>query len=312
MSNGRIIDKLRKVLALTNSPEEGEAQAAAETLQRLLTEYNLSMADLEQRGQDKPGVEEKAHDLGKAAFQWKLDLAEVMAEHYYCWPLIDRKTKTVKFVGRPDNVDSFQLLYGWVIDQIKRIASEERQRHLAETAEHVDPLRWQLHFGLGCVSRLSTRLREMKERESTSTVTALVLSHKTEISDFMEQKYGVRIDGKRTKADEKWRAEYEERQRTKAELKERDIEAYYRAYPWERPLTPEQQAAQQKANEEWERKEARKARRRTGRAPRGMSDAEYRREEQAYTANRAGRSAGDRVNLQPFIDGQKKEDKKLA
>jgi len=125
MNGEKLFDKLRKLLALTTSPVEGEAHAAAHKLQELLTEHNLNVADLESRGQAKPAVREDKHDLGKAAFKWKLDLAEVMADHYYCFPLVDRYTKTVAFVGRPDNIKSLQMLYGWVIDQIKRIGSEE-------------------------------------------------------------------------------------------------------------------------------------------------------------------------------------------
>jgi hypothetical protein len=303
--NDRIIDKLRKVMAMTQSPVEAEAQTAMEMLQRLLTQYNLEMADLEQRGaQTKPGITEQAHDLGKAAFNWKLDLAETIAEHYYCWGMVDRYSKTVKFVGRPDNVESLKMLYAWVIDQIKRISSEERKRWQEESGEHVDPLRWQVNFGLGVVSRLGVRLREIRERQA-SDVTAIVLSHRTEISDFMEEKYGRRVDGRKTKQEEEWDRQYMERQAAKQRLKETDIEAYYNAYPHERPLTPEQQTAQQKELEKWEKRAARNAARRVGRV-RYMNADERRKQDQAYEANMAGRSSADKVNLEPFLkDGKK-------
>jgi hypothetical protein len=93
MTESRILDKLRKILALVNSPEEGEALAAAEMLQKLLTDHNLSMADLEKKGSKAAPVTESGHDLGKAAFKWKLDLAEVIAEHYFCHGIIDRYSK---------------------------------------------------------------------------------------------------------------------------------------------------------------------------------------------------------------------------
>src|SRR2546423_3993388 len=118
----KLLDRLRKILALTESPVEGEAQAAAMKLQELLTEHNLSIADLEKRGHQAPPVGESAHDLGKAGFTWKLDLAETIADHYFCHAIVSRYRKTVSFVGRPDNVDSLQMLYTWVIDQIKRIS----------------------------------------------------------------------------------------------------------------------------------------------------------------------------------------------
>lgn len=299
MTNDRIIDKLRKVLAMTGSPVEAEAQTAAEMLQRLLTEHNLDIADLEARGAaTKPQVKEDNHDLGKAAFAWKLNLAEEIADHYFCWSLVDRTAKTVRFVGRPDNVESLKMLYAWIIDQIKRISSDERKLWMAEHNEHVDPLRWQVNFGLGIVSRLGHRLQELKERQ-TITETALVLSHKSEISDYLEQHYGNRIDGRKTQATLEWERQWAERQAAKDLLKSTDIEAYYNAYPWERPLTPEQQIAQQKANEKWEKRQRRNAARRTGGGRQRATD--WVKEEQAYQAHSAGRKSADKVNLEPFL-----------
>lgn len=205
----KLHDRLRKILELTRSGNEKEAQSAAYRLQQLLTEHNLSMADLERKGAAAPGVREQGHDLGKAAFKWKLDLAEGIAEFYYCVPLIDRRTKTVAFVGRPDNVEGLTMLYGWVIDQIKAIATTERRVHFDETGEHIDPLRWQINFGVGAVERLVVRLQEMKSRATEDLarneegdVVGLALHHATEASDYLEVKYGYRKDGKRTKADQ--------------------------------------------------------------------------------------------------------------
>jgi Protein of unknown function (DUF2786) len=305
-NNSRILDKLRKVLALTNSPMEGEAQAALATLQRLLADYNLSMADLEVSGAAvRPGVKEAAHDLGKAAFAWKFDLADAMADHYFCWAITDRgPAKSVAFIGRPDNVESLKMLYSWVIDQIRRIASDERKAYLAaHPEEHIDPLRWQLHFGLGIVSRISDRLTEIRDRNS-SKETSLVLSHRTEISDYMEEKYNRRVDGQPTKREQEWERQWRERQAAKAALKVADIEAYYNAYPWERPLTPEQQEEQAKEQAKADARYARNARRRRGRSGPRYTEADAAREEQAYTANRAGRKSADKVNLEPFLDGK--------
>jgi hypothetical protein len=287
---------------------EGEAQAAAAMLQKMLDQHNLSVADLEKRGAKKPGVKEEAHDLGKAAFKWKLNLADAIAEHYYCAPLVDHYAKTVRFVGRPDNVESLLMLYAWVIDQIKRISAEERRNHFIRTNEHVDPLRWQVNFGLGAVSRLRDRLAD-EAAARTSDSTALVLSHRSEASDYLEEKYGFRIDGQKTKRererDERYRVEQERREKLKAE----DPEAYYAEFPWERPLTPEQQAEidrqQAAADKKWARREQARQRRweRSGGRVRYESDKQYAARVQGQTARAAGREAAGRVNLRPFVEG---------
>lgn len=307
-----LIDKMRKILALTTSPVEGEAQAAAAMLQKFLEQHNLSMADLEKRGAAKPVVQEQGHDLGKAAFKWKLDLADAIAEHYFCVPLVDRYTKTVRFVGRPDNVASLLMLYGWIINQIKAISSEERRFHFIRTNEHVDPLRWQVNFGIGAVERLKARLVEdAKARSSEST--ALVVHHQSEASDFLEEKYGFRLDGQKTKRERERDEERARRLEYLRNLKETDPEAYYAECPWDRPLTPEQQAAADASNAAWEKAWAKKEAARARRRRQGAGVVRYRYEtaeegrkrQQGAAAEGAGRAAADRVNLRPFVDGGK-------
>ena len=318
MNDDKIIDKLRKVLALTNNPNEHEAQAAAETLQRLLTQYNLGMADLEKRGKAlAPGVKEQEHDLGKAAFKWKLNLARDIAEHYYCIGLVDDISKTVKFIGRPENVESLQMLYKWLIDQIKQISAVERRNHFVRTNEHVDPLRWQVNFGLGVVSKLGQRLRELKARQNEAMsrnddgdVTALAVHHTSEANDYMEKKYGYRKDGKETATQRAYRERYEQREAEWQRMKVEDPTAYYTARPWEKTddmKTEAELAAERKEREREAKKEAARERRRRNSSHIGRwrprSEESERKDAQAYEARSRGRESADKVNLQPFVTG---------
>jgi hypothetical protein len=297
----RLVERLQKVLALTTSPVEGEAHAAAAILQRLLTEHNLSIADLEKKGASAPTMEERGHDLGKAAFKWKLNLADIVAEHFYCVSLTSHREKTVKFVGRPDNVESLGMLYAWLIDQIKRISAEERREHQKTTGEHIDPLRWQVSFGVGAVERLERRLQELKRsREANAAANeenALVVTLLTEVNDYLEKNHGMRRDGKRTKDMEQWLARWDKERAEKDALKRSNPEEYYRRFPDEHP----DKVAER--NREYEKREARNARRRTGRAHRAETPEQARKREQSESAEDSGRASADRINLQPFIEG---------
>lgn len=321
----RLHDRLAKLLSLTKSGSEAEAQAAATRLQELLTEHNLSVADLERRGQAAPGVREDRHDLGKAAFGWKLDLAEGIASFYYCVPLVDRKAKTVAFVGRPDNVEGLQMLYAWIIEQVKDIARQARRDHFDQTGEHIDPLRWQVNFGEGAVWRLVERMEEMKARQvediprnAEGDIVGLALHHATEASDYLEVKYGYRRDGKRTKREQESIERYQAREAEREELKARceaagDMEPYYKLHSWDRPDTPEEEEARRIRNEKYiadlRKKDARNARRRTGGGGREAA-IDWDKEDQQSTAREAGRIGADKVNIQPFIGGQTGTDRK--
>lgn len=330
--DAKLIEKLRKVQALTSSPDEGEAAAAANMLRRLLVEHNLEISDLEARGEAaRPGVEERERDEGAALFRWKRDLASGLAPHYFCAPLVrdlGGNRGSLTFVGRPDNVDALLMLYGWLVDQVKEIARKERRAHQERTGEHVDPLRWQLHFGLGAVQRLVDRVEERARRqaEESAKCTALVVSHATEVSDYLEKEYGFRADGQPTAKEReeraardaqiaRWRAETAEWEA----LRERDPEAAYKLRPWERPapeLTEAEKAERAKreakdrarrAKEDaaWRR---RQQRRDEAEARRERSPEARRRREQARRAEGAGYSAADRINLEPFIEGPSNDD----
>lgn len=310
--NTDLLAKLRKVLAMTNSPVEAEAQTAAAILQRILTEHNLSMADLEQKGgHGAPVVNKDSYDLGKAGFAWKLDLAETIATYYFCHPIIDRHYKTVHFVGRPDNVESLKMLYGWVIDQIKRISAEERTKHKEQSGEHVDPLRWQVNFGIGAVERLGQRLRDQRKKdEADANTTALTVHHACEISDWLESQGQSRIDGRLTKQEQEAQENWERRQKERERLKVTNPDAYYNLYPWERPLTAAQQLEADAKAEKDAKRYARNASRRTGRSHyRYESDKEREQRHQASKANDAGRNASNRINLQPFVGDAKTKTK---
>lgn len=193
MTDQNLLDKLAKILALTTSPVEGEAQAAAAMLAKLLAKHNLQMADLEAKGAAKPGVIENRVDLGKAAFQWKIDLATFIAEHYFCKVLIlkrHRRGKVLLFLGRPDNVQAFEMLYRWLVEQVQRIAKEERRTYIETTGDHVDPLRWQVNFGMGAAQRLGQRLGNLKRQQAADTK-ALVIHHAEEIDLWTQQTYGT-------------------------------------------------------------------------------------------------------------------------
>lgn len=335
--NNKIVDRCRKLLALTESPNEHEAALAMETLNRFLTEHNLSIADLEKKGAKAPPVGEHGYDLGKAAFKWKLDLAEGIAEHYYCAAIVNRKIKTISFVGRPDNVEALQMLYAWVIDQIKELSRKSRREHFDATGEHIDPLRWQLQFGEGIVPRLIDRLKEMKtraeedmSRDAFGNVTALAVHHQSEVSDFLEKEHGYRTDGKQTQADQdrekRWadwdkrrEEEREKHDKLKAECEANgDMGPYYEAYPYNHPdKIAEAKAKLEKAQKEEDRKDRARERRRNASGYYEREDERWERKQerrdrvendpQKVAARAAGKSNADKINLQPFVtDGKPK------
>lgn len=351
LANEKLMSRLRKVLALKSSSSEGEAAAAAATLARLLEKHNLDIADLEARGQEKPGISEAEFDLGRSAWEWKTNLSAVLAEHYHCVAIVRHghvgkqqhyKVTGVAFVGRPDNAKSLHMLYTWLVGQIQEFSREERRTHAATTGEHVDPLRWQLHFGIGAVERLGERLVERRQREAEQAGTALAIRLGGEVSDHLEEKYGYRADGGETKV-EKARREAQEAasklydlERAEEEAKAAalknagDLEGYYALRPWERPEVPveetglqrEKREAKEEREEARDRKRYAKERAKWRRQDEAREEREYaaerrrrndpahrRRLRQSQDANAAGNAAANRLQLEPFLETDAKPTK---
>lgn len=168
----------------------------------------------------------------------------------------------------------------------------------------MDPLRWQVNFGIGAAQRVRDRLVAQQQAEADAAGTALVLHHRSEVNDFIEDKYGRRYDGQQTRAQQESIARYEQMLAERDASKSADkinlsLEEFYAKYPDEDPKVQAEREA------EWakERKRLeRNAARRTGRRGRQV---DWHKEEQAGDARSAGRKAGDRVNLTPFVEGPK-------
>jgi len=315
-----IQEKLKKILDLReNAGTEGEAKAAAAMLARLLAKHNLEISDLEGIGAAvAPELVEGINDIGKGKFEWKFDLADTIAEFYYCYSL-SSKYDGVKFAGRPENVTALNMLYSWLVEQIRVIARKERKVHIADTGEHIDGLRWQISFGKGAVSRLGEMLRKKQREDQDAAGTALVRHHGTEISDYLEKTRGYRVDGQKTKAeqecDAKWEARIDKRKALKAKCKAAgDMEPFYVAYPSLRPATDEQKEIDAAYWEKEAKKDAARERRNAKRrdkyaeencwrdAPREKA-VDYRKLRQQSTAEDSGYAAGNQINLEPFIEG---------
>ena len=299
----KLLSKLKKVYALAEQGVDGEAINATNLLHRLLMQHGLTIADLEQKGQEKPKISSAAYSSVPVTVQWKLDLAKVIAKHFFCHALIGwHKEGIVTFIGRPDHVENVQMLYKWLQDQILRFSITEFQKN---REEGMNQYFWMVRFGEGVVSRLGDRLIAERDRMNNDVgATTLVVSYNTENSDYLEEHYGFRTDGKLTVQQERWKKQDAE----DAILKATDIEAYYAKYPYQRPttsveLTPEQEIAakreQKKREERWRREDEQ----------RRMEDALRPKENWYHSqlATAAGKVACEDLNLQPFIESPKED-----
>ncbi len=192
--DSKLIETLTKVLALCDSPNEGEAANAAGHLARLLEKHNLTVAELEAAGQEVAAIIEKRIPLSKGAPSgWRTHLALDLAETYFCQVMLgsagpSRRTSALFFVGRPDNVATLNAVYEFLVKQLCRMSRESRREHIEIWNEVVNANQWQASFCAGAIYRIGERL-EAERATRGSQVQALVLQRDREAREYVDENY---------------------------------------------------------------------------------------------------------------------------
>ena len=118
-----IREKIKKLMALADSPNEGEAKAALLKARQLMAEHKLTEIDLETLKSENVitiGTDISFTSLSNA---WAGELSAVIAEHYCCRAFSSRiagkKTSFIGFVGIEDDVQVCERIFRYACDYIK-------------------------------------------------------------------------------------------------------------------------------------------------------------------------------------------------
>ncbi len=354
-ANDKVIDRVRKLMALANNKgaTEAEAQNAAAMAQRILQDNGLSMAQIERAGkaaqaEEMGGKREKKNTDRRAMYRWQRELMEALAKNNFCLALEDvierfdgrkmRKSKTYILIGREINVITTTIMYDYLSQTVRRLATTEGYDHAGNERDH--------HIFLeGATSRIIERLDDQRaEREAederrakeekartqhpsaapSSGGALIVLSdvYGSETDLNNDHRYGLEpgTTAQRRRDEEaeaeRWRKQQAEIRARRDEMYEKLIKggmdedvAMHMAY---NGMT-EERAREYVAEAEEERKKAAKRaqrqsyRPRSGGSYRGPSQAEMREQERRNSqAYRDGYKKGDAVSLNQQIDEQKK------
>jgi hypothetical protein len=212
----QVLDKVKKLLALSKSPSEAEAAAALAKAGVLLAKHGLSMAEVQQ----EEDVQEAVLLEKKRLRAWESFLVAVVCKATFTEALHyrTRAVGRILLIGREVNIVTAGELFAY----LHRLILILGRAHSPSIA-HVDS------FRQGLVQRIGERLAEQyregqgpeqrkdknqpdTEADSGATTTALVMqadaaSH-IENHEFIKQKYGkttTRKTGRRVEAESYYR-----------------------------------------------------------------------------------------------------------
>lgn len=170
-NNNRIIEKIRKLLALANSCNEHEAALAASHAQRLLAEHNLALADIETT--PRP---EKADRIETAAARslpkWVRHLTAGVSNAFDCRAIHHPANGKLTFIGVGADVQVAVYTFTYLDRSVRKLCSNYMKKH---TADSIVPRQRELirqSYYLGAVSTINQMLAEQKK---STPVTAVAL-----------------------------------------------------------------------------------------------------------------------------------------
>lgn len=147
-----IKEKIAKLLALAESPNEHEAKAALLKARTLMARYKLRPEEIKQGGEPKVKEVLTGITCTKMTNAWASQLAAIVAEHYCCKSYRSRysgaKKVEIGLVGLEDDLEVctriFKYAYDCVLAHCKEIRTKYRDCY---TAAHVRELANAYGFG---------------------------------------------------------------------------------------------------------------------------------------------------------------------
>jgi hypothetical protein len=169
----RIVERIKKLLALSSSQNPHEAALAAAKAQELLFRHNLSLSMVEAalEGGSSAYVSDRFDSGGW--MHWRLRLLSAVARNNFCRGVSYQGTRDVGIVGEPHNVTVVKHLYAFLVREVLRLADlgVKEQHGLDEEESRA----WKRSFYLGAVRTIAQRLATQRQRDISADPQAAAL-----------------------------------------------------------------------------------------------------------------------------------------
>lgn len=168
MEKTPIIEKIKKLLALANSSNEHEAALAASHAQRLLSEHNLAMADIEATHKpDKADTVETT--VSKTLPKWLRYLSAGVSTAFDCQAVHHPATGKMTFIGVGADVQIAVYTFAYLDRTVRKLCTNYMKHHVSTAIANRHRELHRQSYYLGAVSTITTRLREQKIQTPITT-----------------------------------------------------------------------------------------------------------------------------------------------
>lgn len=130
----RVVGRIQKLLALADSPEKNEAEAAMRAARRLLLKHNLSLAEAQVEAHH--GWRQLGAPTGRVPTHARL-LAGILGQHFFVscvWvhafdAARGTRGRVLEIAGTPENLEIAAWVHGWLLGTAERLWADHRDRN---------------------------------------------------------------------------------------------------------------------------------------------------------------------------------------
>lgn len=179
-------EKIQKLLALSKSSNEFEAQAAMCKARELMAKYKLDEKDFEEKKKVIKTVKLADVTYSMRRDPWILGLMNVVSKNYSCERFVYREerkqTRYVNFTGLEEDVNICEDVFRYALNCIRNGIKNKEKEYKVSTAN--DKRLINLSYGYGFVQGL----QEAFDKQNTENEKdwGLVLSIPKEVSDYIK------------------------------------------------------------------------------------------------------------------------------
>ena len=170
-------DKIRKLLALAESPVEAEAKAALLKARELMAEHKLTEAELDEA--KKQSVKDVQTDItaSKRREPWAINLSAVIGENYCCKGyrrhLHGQQTQYIGFIGLEDDIEVCVEIFKYALDCVRAGVKRVKEENAGYPANYVKSLC--NSYGYGFVRGIQAAFERQQEENRDGWGLVLVI-----------------------------------------------------------------------------------------------------------------------------------------
>lgn len=195
MTEQRIIDQIRKLLALSKSDNPNEAAAALAKAEKKMQEHQLSQADLGELPADEGILSEDIEAFGPRQVTWRTMLCNELAAMHGCCALLQigafNREKHLAVVGAATDIAIVRTLYAWTAAEIDRLADIHGAGAGAQ---------WRNSYRHGCVEGIIDAMKDARARareRASSTALAVVDERLRKSNEYADKELGAEPNNNR-------------------------------------------------------------------------------------------------------------------